>query len=175
MYNLVLQWEVIERIKVIKEDLVLISEMNNGLSTFATAKETIGRQQGDMGDVEDSTGDGSETQTDESSESGGTREPALVVDGYACMWTISNKIYYCLADSWKIETDSTYRCPMYLSSNKVAPNSLSRSTATWMSKRFWNICTVGNNRAIISFGLSAYAHQTWDQGLYSLSANLLNS
>ena len=40
MYNLVLQHEVIERIKVIKEELVLISKANSALKTFTAAKKT---------------------------------------------------------------------------------------------------------------------------------------
>jgi len=43
MYNLVSQREVIERNKVIKEDLFYISQVNSGLDAFATAKKTTGR------------------------------------------------------------------------------------------------------------------------------------
>ena len=40
MYNLVSQQEVIERIKVIKEELVFISKANGALKTFTAAKKT---------------------------------------------------------------------------------------------------------------------------------------
>ena len=140
MYNLVSQQEVIERIKVIKEELVLISKVNGALKTFTAAKK-IGRRQRDG---RDGTGNGTENQTGQEREKRkgskqgqqGTRETALAVNGYTCIKTISNKIYhclaYCLAHSWKIETESTYRCYMYLLSNKVASNLLPRSTTTWV-------------------------------------------
>ena len=139
MYNLVSQQEVIERIKVIKEELVFISKANGVLKTFTAAKKT-GRRQGDG---RDGTGDGTGNQTGQERGKGkgskqgkqGTRETALAVNGYTCIKTISNKVCHCLAHclahSRKIETESTYRYHMYLSLNEVASNSLPRSTATW--------------------------------------------
>ena len=174
MYNLVSQQEVIERNKMINEDLLSISQLNSGLDTFSTAKKkkTTGRRQRGGGH---GTGNGTGNQRGgKSSKQGqrrGTQETALVVDNYMCIRTISNKACHCLADLWKIETDSTYRCPTCLSSEKITWNSLSRSTATCMSRIFWNTCTVRSNGAIMSFSLKARAYRTWDQGFYYLSAN----
>ena len=166
MYNLVSQQEVIERIKVIKEELVLISKANSALKTFTAAKKT-GRRQGDG---RDGTGDGTGNQTGQERGKGkgskqgkqGTRETALAVNGYTCIKTISNKVCHCLAHSWKIETESTYRCHMYLLLNKVTLNLLPRSTATWVRWRFWNTCTIRSNGTIMLFSLKAHAYWTWD-------------
>ena len=136
MYNLVSQQEVIERIKVIKKELVLISKANSALKTFTAAKRT-GRGQEDRRD-------GTENQTEQERGKGkgskqgkqGTRETALAVNGYTYIKTISNKICHCLAHclahSWKIKTKSTYRCYMYLLSNEITSNLLPRSTVTWV-------------------------------------------
>ena len=135
IYNLVSQQEVIERIKVIKKELVLISKANSALKTFTAAKR-IGRGQGDRRDgTENQTGQ--ERKKGKGSKQGkqGTQETTLVVNGYTYIKIISNKICHCLAHflahSRKIETKSTYRCHMYLLSNEIASNLLPRSTATW--------------------------------------------
>ena len=179
MYNLVSQQEVIERIKVIKKELVLISKANSVLETFTVIKKT-GRWQGDR---RYGTEDGTGNQTRQEREKGkrskqgkqGTRETTLAVNGYTCIKTISNKVCHCLAHclahSRKIETESTYRYYIYLSSNEVTSNSLPRSTATWARWRFWNTCTIRSNGTIMLFSLKAHACWTWDQRFYYLSAN----
>ena len=65
------------------------------------------------------TGDGSGNQRggkgkgSKQGKHGGTQETTLVVDEYMCIRTISLL-------HGKLETDSTYRCPTYMSSTKVA-------------------------------------------------------
>ena len=132
MYNLVSQQEVIERIKVIKKELVLISKANSALKTFTAAKRT-GRGQEDRRDgTENQTGQERGKGKGSKQDKQGTRETALAVNGYTYIKTILNKIYHCLAHSWKIKTKSTYRCHMYLLSNEITSNLLPRSTATWV-------------------------------------------
>ena len=107
---------------MINEDLSSISQLNSGLDAFSTAKKkktTERQQRGGKHVTGNGSGNQREGKSSKQDQHRGIQETALVVDNYMCIRTISNKVCHCLADLWKIKTDSTYRCPICLLLEKI--------------------------------------------------------
>jgi len=77
----------------------------------------------------------------------GTQETALVVDNYMCIRTISNKACHCLADLWKIETNSTYQYPIYL----LSENFMQKTLILLSSRKEFSSATSGNSPRLLIY------------------------
>jgi len=77
----------------------------------------------------------------------GTQEAALVVDNYMCIRTISNKACHCLADLWKIKTNSTYQYPIYL----LSENFMQKTLILLSSRKEFSSATSGNSPRLLIY------------------------